>query len=254
MRRLALAFLGAAAVSVTVAQAADIPVKAPVYKAPPPIVAPVYNWSGIYVGGNVGYMWVDQDATWPGSALAITSFTHHPDSGIGGFQAGIQYQWTNIVLGVEFSWFTTFNNDFSTGSPQSGCPDATFTCQTRLDNVWTVGPRLGWALNDWLIYGTGGYADGDIHTRSFTTATGAVFDDFGHRHGGWYAGGGVEYAIWKSPVFDGIIGVEYQHIDLGTVQMLSPGDGGVFGPDTRDIRTTADLVRARLSIKGNFFH
>jgi len=249
MRGFGIALLAAAAMTASAAKAADLPVKA----APMAPVAAPYNWTGVYLGGNVGYMWANQDVNWPAS-IGVTNFKHTPNTGIGGFQAGIQYQWTNLVLGVEFNWFGTFNNNDATGSPQTGCPAAAFTCQTGVDNIWTIGPRLGWALNDWLIYGTGGYAQGDIHTRSFEIATGAVFDDFDKRHGGWFAGAGVEYAFWKTATLDGILGLEYQHIDLGTVRMLSPGDGGLFDVDTRDIRTTADLVRARLSIKGNFFH
>jgi len=38
------------------ATAADLPRKAPAYEPPPP---PVYNWTGFYVGGNVGYGWGD---------------------------------------------------------------------------------------------------------------------------------------------------------------------------------------------------
>jgi opacity protein-like surface antigen len=115
-------------------------------------------------------------------------------------------------------------------------------------------PAVWLAWNDWLLYGTGGYANGNIKARSFVTATGAVFDDFGARHGGWFLGGGLEYAIWKGSAFDAIIGVEYQHIDLGTARLLSPADGGVFALDTRDIGTTANLILATLSLKGNFFH
>jgi outer membrane immunogenic protein len=37
------------------AMAADLPVKAPIYETP--VVAPVYNWAGFYVGGNAGYGW-----------------------------------------------------------------------------------------------------------------------------------------------------------------------------------------------------
>ena len=41
---------------VQAASAADMPAKAPVYKAP--IAAPVYNWTGLYVGGVAGYGWL----------------------------------------------------------------------------------------------------------------------------------------------------------------------------------------------------
>jgi outer membrane immunogenic protein len=57
MRRLSLALLAAVStIALTqFASAADLPVRAPVYKAP--VMVPVYDWTGFYVGGNVGYSW-----------------------------------------------------------------------------------------------------------------------------------------------------------------------------------------------------
>jgi outer membrane immunogenic protein len=250
MRRLVLLVLSTVSLTAA-AQAADIPVKAPYpMKAPYFAPTPAYNWSGVYGGGNIGYIWIDQDVAWPGAA-ATPSFSHNRNTWIGGFHGGVQYQWNSIVLGVEAAWFDTFKPDETTGSPAAGCPTAANTCQAGLSAVWQIGGRLGWAYNDWLIYGTGGYANGKVRARQFVTATGAMLDDFDDRHGGWYAGVGVEYAFWKGGLADGIVGVEYQHIDLGTVREYSQLDGNAFGANTRDIRTTADLVRLRLSLKGN---
>jgi outer membrane immunogenic protein len=250
MRRLQCALLAAVAAigMASIASAADMPAKkvTPFRTEPLPVA---YNWSGVYIGGNVGYSWENQDVTWPGSAAAITSFNHKPNSGMHGIQIGAQYQWTNLVLGLEGVWYGSGNH--AVGSPLSGCPNAAFSCETGLANVWTVGPRLGWAINDWLLYGTAGYANGFVKTKSYANATLAVFDDFGARHGGWFAGAGVEYALWKMASWDVIAGVEYQHMDLGTTRLLSPGDGGAFGVNTRDVKTTSDLVRLRLSIKAN---
>ena len=55
------------------------------------------------------------------------------------------------------------------------------------------------------------------------------------------------------PTVSLIIGAESKHIDLGTVRMFSPGDGGVLGVDTRDVKTTADQVTFRASLKYNSF-
>jgi outer membrane immunogenic protein len=230
------------------ASAADMAAR-PYTKAPAPVVVPVYNWTGFYVGGNVGGMWTDQNAFWLNSVQPIVNFNHNQSTGIGGAHAGAQYQWNNIVFGIEAAWFTGFNSGQVIGSPPTGCPAVTFTCQAGVSNVWTVGPRLGYAVNDWLLYGTGGYANGQISTRSFRTATGVVFDDFSNRQGGWFAGAGVEWAAWKSGSTALVLGAEYQHIDLGTARMVSPGDGGVCLVDCRDINTKIDLVRARLSVK-----
>ena len=98
-------FLGGIALSAllaTPAFSADMPLKA----APPTAIATVYNWSGFYVGGHVGYGWGDVDATvvttngtaFPvGTALATTSM-----KGIlAGGQVGYNFQISQFVLGIE---------------------------------------------------------------------------------------------------------------------------------------------------------
>jgi outer membrane immunogenic protein len=246
MKKLAFAaaMLG---LSVIGASAADM---APRYtKAPPPIVVPVYSWTGLYGGGNVGWMSTDQSAFWPATALATNSFGHNRDGGTYGAHIGYQYQWTNFVLGIEAAWSTPFDNALVTGSPQTGCPNVAFTCRSSLTEIFTVGPRAGYAWNDVLLYGTGGYAEGKVRSLSLATATLVQFDDVSRRKDGWFAGVGVEYAAWKSGNISGIIGVEYQHVDLGSTRLFSPGDGNVFGTNTRDISSRSDLVRLRLSLK-----
>ena len=56
------------------ASAADLPIKAPVYKAPP--IAPAYSWSGCYIGAQVGYGWIrDKDTETFGGAITPNSPT-----------------------------------------------------------------------------------------------------------------------------------------------------------------------------------
>ena len=87
------------------ALAADLPVKAPVYRAP---VAAAYNWTGWYVGGNIGYGWgtADTNYTDPGFGFfgLPTSFSASQNlSGIiGGGQIGYNWQANNTwVFGLE---------------------------------------------------------------------------------------------------------------------------------------------------------
>jgi outer membrane immunogenic protein len=108
MRTTLSAGIGALALAAAMqpAAAADLAVKAPVYKAPPPIVA-VYNWTGFYIGANVGYSWGRANTDLLGSARvqvfrtagpdlvfdsgpigAGLSNTSNVDGWIGGFQAG----------------------------------------------------------------------------------------------------------------------------------------------------------------------
>src|ERR1039457_2436580 len=84
MRRFQVALLAAVAAIgfASIASASDLPVKAsmPVKAAPLPLA---YNWSGIYIGGNLGGAWDNQSASWPGSA-GNPSFDHKGTTGVAG--------------------------------------------------------------------------------------------------------------------------------------------------------------------------
>ena len=114
MRRFQCALLASAAVIgfVSIAPAADMPTKAPVYKAP--VAAPVSNWTGFYVGLNAGYAWGNSDPTLidptteaPFFHNATTPATPglSPRGFIGGGQVGYNWQTGQWVFGgeVDFS-------------------------------------------------------------------------------------------------------------------------------------------------------
>ena len=68
MKKLLLAIVGSVALGVAApALAADMPVKA----APPAPVAPIYNWTGFYIGAHVGGAWSDTDWFYPCSATNL---------------------------------------------------------------------------------------------------------------------------------------------------------------------------------------
>ncbi len=205
MRRIGLALLTSTAL-IGAAAAADLPVKAPVYKAP--VVAPVYNWTGLYVGGNFGYSWGRQDVSSGGLLLD----TPHVDGIIGGGQIGYNWQMNQLVLGLEA--------DFQ-GSGQKGdgsfigapafIPASTLTFTDKLDWFGTIRGRVGYAMDRWLPYVTGGWAWGhgsiSANVTGGTTGAGSGSTDYS----GWTLGGGVEYAFmnnWSAKL-------EYLYIDFG---------------------------------------
>jgi opacity protein-like surface antigen len=111
---------------------------------------------------------------------------------------------------------------------------------------------VGYAWRDVFFYGQGGYASGEINTSSFVRVGPALlqFDNFSKRHDGWFAGAGVDWAVWKGRQTAIVIGLDYKHVDLGTTTMISPGDGVAFcSVDCRSIKTSADVVQARFSLK-----
>src|SRR5665213_2397236 len=102
MRRLGKRHLGLALLASTMfvgaAPAADMQRPAPVYKAPIMTQVRVYDWTGFYVGGNVGCGFGRQDASLSGVGGLGSA---NVDGIIGGGQIGYNWQLNNVVLGVE---------------------------------------------------------------------------------------------------------------------------------------------------------
>jgi outer membrane immunogenic protein len=244
MKKIALAAAAASLMFASAASAADM---APRYtKAPPPVVAAIYDWSGIYVGGAVGGEW---DTT-NGVFYNAPGFLWHTDNNdgrliYGGF-AGIQKQWGNFVLGVEGGWNGLDNGFNSTVAGGFGAPCgfvATIqSCQSRIRDIGYIGGRVGYAWNRFMVYGQGGYAQARIDTQGVTNATGVAFSPAGATHGGWYAGVGAEYAVLDYL----ILGVDYKHYEFD-----SKNHDSVIAIDRRTVDATSDAVMGRVSFKFN---
>src|SRR3954454_15619054 len=99
MKRMLISAIALAALAGP-AFAADLPVKAPIMKAPPP--PSVYNWSGIYSATVIGGGWEEIDGVY----VAPPPDNHRTSQSKGwwGSAYGAQYQWNNFVLGVEGGW------------------------------------------------------------------------------------------------------------------------------------------------------
>jgi high affinity Mn2+ porin len=177
------------------AAAADMPLKAPAYKA-------VYDWSGFYLGGHVGY---GGGGFGPGTNPLPEQgvfFPHSVTGLIGGYQAGYSRQFSNhVVLGIEA--------DASFPSPLDGPALTPAPFNTTLDYVGTVRGRIGYAFGTLLPYVTGGSAWGHGHVNVNDGAR-SIVSSPGQNHLGWTAGAGVEFAVsgnWSAKV-------EYDYIDL----------------------------------------
>jgi outer membrane immunogenic protein len=251
MKRLIAALALVFAVPFGAAMAADMPVK-----APPPVLE--YNWSGIYWGVNAGYSWesFDWQYTNPSPPGCCPGFNNaNVNQGIGGVHGGVQYQWNHVVFGIEAAG-DAYAQEKWAGGPGCLVPNsATISCQARNPGFLTAGGRLGWAWGDWLVFGSGGWAITNEDTR-LVNANGTQFDYSGGsgRADGWYVGVGVEYVVYKGGWADLIAGAEYQHLDFGTVLLLSPLDGYSQCPpgvNCRNVSNTEDIFRVRLSAKIN---
>jgi outer membrane immunogenic protein len=158
------------------ASAADLAVKAPVYKAPPVILS---DWSGFYVGINGGGGWADNTA--PG-------FDMKTSGGVFGGQMGYNWQFGSFVVGVEA--------DIDGADVSKTVGGGTL----KTEELGSVRARAGYVfLPNLLAYGTAGYAYGR------TSIAGVDLGDTG-----WAAGAGLEYKVW-GPL---IARAEYLHYGL----------------------------------------
>jgi outer membrane immunogenic protein len=199
------------------ATAADLPArKGPVMA---PIYAPVFTWTGFYVGANAGYGWGNVNA---GTTFANRTVTIGDTDGfVGGGQIGYNYQMGQFVLGLEAD---IQGADLKTGTNVFG--DSVST-----DFYGTVRARAGLAFDRLLPYVTAGWAYGNVKT----TIGGVGSTDKTHT-GGFAVGGGLEYAFTNNLVG----GVEYMYVDLGEKNVFN--SGVKVGHDF-------SVVRARLSYK-----
>ena len=256
MKKFLLGSVALAAMIAGPAMAADLP-----YKAPPPAPVVYYDWSGAYVGFNVGGIWstINQEfpnplllgGTGPGSG---NNFSTSTSDGIYGFHAGAQWQWGAWVLGVEAALSGCFNECRSTSGivPPPGIAANTFF-EHKITNLFTVGPRLGYAWDQFMIFGTGGWASANLKTATCNSVTNLCdLSRFNgaSRNSGWYAGGGFDYMVYKGPLVDVILGVEYQHYDVESENAFcfNPACNPPTGWD-ENLSAKGDIVRARLTIK-----
>jgi len=256
MKKFLLGSVGLAAMLAgPAAMAADMRLPPP----PPPVV--YYDWTGAYIGFNAGGIWSQVNQDFPQPALLNgfgpgngKSFSTSPSDGIYGFHAGAQWQWGAWVLGAEAALSGCFQECRSTSGIVSppGIAANTFF-EHKITNLFTVGPRLGYAWDRLMVFATGGYASANLKSTACsldTTLCSQTRFNGQSRNNGWYAGGGFDYMVHKGPLVDVVLGLEYQHYDVGSKNAFcfNPGCNPGTGWD-EDLSAKGDLVRARLTIK-----
>jgi outer membrane immunogenic protein len=214
-RQFLLASVGAIAIA-----SSALAAEPPPYLPPPP----VFTWTGIYIGGQIGYAWGYDDANaalnlplWP--RFFTQEYSLSPQGVIGGAHLGYNLQINQWVLGLE----GTVDGTSLSGStsrlartPTRG-PFGTVAARTREDVQGSIRARAGFAWDRVLVYVTGGAAFtgiSDDYSAALPAAVPApIFLSLGksQTRAGWTAGGGLEYAItnnWS-------VRAEYRYSDFG---------------------------------------
>ena len=219
MRNFTIAAVAAAGVAlgaVQSASAADI--ARPVYKAAPVVMA--YNWSGFYIGGNVGYGWGNADFD------NLTGLSWNQDGFFGGGQIGWNWQ----APGSPWVWGIEVDSQWANMKDS-----ATFVGGGATANVWseltyfgTARGRVGYAWDRAMFYATGGVAWGTNEVGASVAAPGFfAAGSASSTHVGWTVGAGVEWALldnWSAKV-------EYLYLDLGNESYLGGPAAGGFNVD-----------------------
>lgn len=206
--------------------AADLPARMPV-KAPA-VMQPMYNWSGWYVGINGGYAF--GRSSWTDQTTGLGTGGFNVNGGMIGGTAGVNWQTNALVFGLEtdIDWSSIKGTSTFAGCGVAGC-------ETKNSFFGTFRGRMGYAIDRFMPYITGGLAYGDLK----------ITDGFGSAsttRAGWTIGAGMEWAVvgpWTAKL-------EYLYADLGKATCGTPtcSPAAPF-----DVTFKTNIVRAGLNYR-----
>jgi outer membrane immunogenic protein len=255
------------------AHAADM-----IRKAPPYPVSMSPMWSGAYVGFNVGYAWGSSHATTsvadPGTYFLPASVAQIAAAGAGtvnskgftgGVQAGYNWQFGRVVFGIEADANAlSLKGSRTASATYLVAPPAAFTITQEVKTDWlaTVRPRLGYAFDSILVYGTGGLALTNLkYSTTFSdtdsTAFGGIAANDALAEGsvsklklGWTLGAGAEYALSRSWT----VKAEYLYVKFSDVSFNSnlTAFGATAVPLTAVLANTVDLSANIVRVGANY--
>jgi outer membrane immunogenic protein len=221
------------------------------------------NWTGPYVGVNLGYGGGDfkygaSGTTDAAGSNPVTDHLHQSSSGvIGGGQIGYNHELPNgVVLGVETDLAASdigAKTSFSSLDGAGNTADANIS--SKIDYLGTVRGRVGKAMFDgrFMPYVTGGFAYGGVKASAYSNCSSCVATGFStptNTQTGWTAGAGAEYAL--TPHLS--MKAEYLYTDLGRDNIASGagpyslGGANLYNANVYDT-ATANVIRVGLNYR-----
>jgi opacity protein-like surface antigen len=204
------------------AMAADLPSPGP---PPPPLYGPVpYNWTGLYVGGHLGWAWSRNnfDTTDTFTGATIDAGTNDATTFHGGGQIGYDLMFpSSIVIGA--STAVSWGDSSSTTSSNAAGTNVVSNSSTG-GIGGNVNARLGYAIGDMLPYATGGWAwstGASTRTQEVGTtglATPGTSESANIFRNGWDLGAGLEYRMFSNWTVFG----EYRYTSFESVTVAYP--------------------------------
>jgi outer membrane immunogenic protein len=201
---------------------------------------PVWSWTGLYIGADVGYGWSNVDHSFTINALNVST---KPSGFIGGIYAGYNWQFGRIVAGLETDVAWANISDIIDVVGKIGLVPFAIRAEDKLHWLGTTRARLGFLpAESLMIYGTAGAAYGSVEeTVNSSIGSSSIQSSFAQSfsasdtHFGWAIGAGAEWAF--SSNF--LARAEWLHYDLGSTS------------NAFDARTShsGNIMRAGLSYK-----
>lgn len=225
MKRVLFASVGLMAIALAgAAGAADLPRRVAAPATAPVYLPAVYNWTGLYMGLNGGYGW--GNSSWTDAAAPTGDFD--TSGGLIGGTLGYNWQSGQTVFGIEtdLAWTNL------EGTTSVTCPVG---CTTSNSWLGTARGRLGYAIDRFMPFVSGGAAFGDIE------ASMPGFSESDNKLG-WTLGGGAEFALAGNWTAKG----EYLYVDLGEMNCSAASCGGT---GTTKVDFNAHVLRGGLNYR-----
>ena len=221
------------------ASAADMAVKA---RPPAPVIAPIYDWTGFYIGANGGWgqtrnCWDFLDA----GGFAVASGCRDRSGGLAGGQIGYRWQMSQWVFGLEAQgdWADLSNTRVSLFDPF-------FSTRVKTDGIGLFTGQIGYAWNAALFYVKGGAAVTSNRFSILETFSGIELASASSTRWGGTIGVGFEYGFAPNWSF----GVEYNHLFMGDANNSFSGLTPVAAAFVNNrISQDVDMVTVRLNYR-----
>jgi outer membrane immunogenic protein len=193
---------------------------------PPVEYSQPFSWSGLYMGVQLGYGSGNTSAD-SGPASGFNQVYDYKSNGwLGGAHAGYNWQRGNLVYGLEADLEKS-------GQDGNGVGSRGFDHSTDINWQGSLRGRLGLAYDRTLIYGTAGWAFGDVNVNK-------SFASYSDVRNGWTAGVGLEHMLTSNISAR----IEYRYTDFGEAKF---GSTALNSIDRSSVDQHA--VRAGLSLK-----
>jgi outer membrane immunogenic protein len=220
--------------------------------SPTPYVAAAYNWTGFYLGAQVGYGWANDTTTNnTGSTSVPPGFTSSSttDGILGGFYGGYNYQVSQYLFGIDgdFNWSDANSTSIDVG-PLNG---HIITDHHQMDWVTSVTGRLGYVSNNWLLFAKGGWA----WAKFVSSATNGLvvggpvggFSSASTIRDGWTVGVGMEYGVTSNVSFK----LEYDYVGFLTSNFTSTDQTvatGAIAMPSKSADSHLNVVKAGVAV------